>query len=166
MGELLDIKWRAVEGAPANFEGGYLAPAIVRPANEFLRFGVRFDIDFFKGQLSDAKELLGAAAIGAPLGRVHSNEGVHNENLDTWVSIGARGEAMPFPQNEFTALQNRKGKLSLEGVGCFQTNHGACQRLASALQIHLRVIESLQPFFRSGLGFFRAIHIDLLRAFT
>ena len=73
MGQLLGVKGRAVENAPADIECRDFALAIIHTFNEFLRFGMRFDIDLFEGHMTYVQELLGAAASGAPRRGINSD---------------------------------------------------------------------------------------------
>jgi hypothetical protein len=71
MRQLLNVEGRAVENAAANIESGYFAAATVRAFNEFLRFGIRVDVDLFEWNLPYPQELLSAAAIVAPRRSIH-----------------------------------------------------------------------------------------------
>jgi hypothetical protein len=76
-GKFLRVEWRAVENATVEFKGGNFVPASVGAPYKICRVGIFLDIDFFKRDLPNLKELFGAATVGAKARRIHAECGVH-----------------------------------------------------------------------------------------
>lgn len=73
MGKLVRVEGAAREIAAFKFNRGYLSPAVVDPKDKILGFRIFVNIDFSKDNSVFAKELLGPAAIPAPICSVNGN---------------------------------------------------------------------------------------------